>query len=441
MESTEFWTKSRSKKRKSCQEVSIHFEHLPFGQDGSFLYDTGMTETPTRKRQRSSSREEANVFDPASTTITAETFCIPTISRSDIDKFRSSAGKSKKQDEESSPVDVSDAIARVFEKYQAIYLPQYHTSAATNTLQWKELSGIFENLKDDDKDSFCIENETSSESFAKTDKGGSFLVATANDKRVGYCSFMVQNDKEALSSMIDKLPVTDPLQADSDQDEKWGYEPCLWVFFGRNHSDKDLDGRPEHTDQISHDGTWHYQLSGTKRWLLRPTPQLLRSWKQGDTDIEPKQMQIDCQQGDVLIVNTSLWRHQTVLPPQTEPSVSYARDFWIDPTQMNSKQGETANTEKGVMTNVDGLYAMDDIAEDTIIFREDDMPDCELHRASEENANCKVVELEDGLHAVVSCKFIKAGEFFCIPEEDSDEEEEDMLGIWEESAICKISPT
>ena len=77
------------------------------------------------------------------------------------------------------------------------------------------------------------------------------------------------------------------------------------------------------------------------------------------------------------------------------------------------------------MTNVDGLYAMDDIAEDTVVFREDDMPDCELHRTSEaDKANCKIVELEDGMQAVVSSKFIKAGDFFCIPE-SSDEEDSD----------------
>lgn len=239
----------------------------------------------------------------------------------------------------------------------------------------------------------------------------------------------------------------------------WDYEPCLWIFFGRNNSanGKDLEGRPEHTDQISHDGTWHYQLSGTKRWLLRPTPQLLRSWKQnkeniasdgdddndgdlgkGDSIIEeaeeePKQIGIDCRQGDVLIVNTRLWRHQTILPTQTEPSVSYARDFWINKTRKSDNARNDANAgQKSTMTNVDGTYAMDDIAEDTIIFKEDDMPDCELHRSSDaEKANCKVVELEDGLQAVVSSRFISAGEFFCIPE-SSDEENSEGEGEGEE---------
>lgn len=35
---------------------------------------------------------------------------------------------------------------------------------------------------------------------------------------------------------------------------------ALWFFFGQNGSDKDMNGRPEHTDQIAHSGTWHLQV-------------------------------------------------------------------------------------------------------------------------------------------------------------------------------------
>lgn len=489
-------------------------------------------EHPARKRQRSSTGTENddcppcdNVFDPVGTTMsmTAEEFTIPTINRCDIDNFCLSAitiRENEKEEESSSPTIMDgDAITKAFEKYQAIYLPQYFSYPSNdennksdnnciddinNSFRWNDLSSIFENLNESDKKSFCIENENAAESLAKDgssddeknkDTGSSSFLKdqqstsssakTKDDNRVGYCSFMIQNDKEALSDLLPKLPVLDPVatatskfvDVDVGSDCKsggdrcgWDYEPCLWIFFGRNNSNsateggKDLEGRPEHTDQISHDGTWHYQLSGTKRWLLRPTPQLLRRWKQDadttnnnasnredentnhskcedtneaeaeeETDIEPKQMRIDCRQGDVLIVNTRLWRHQTILPPQTEPSVSYARDFWIHKDDRaksdRSDDAGAANAKAvGEMTNVDGLYAMDDIAEDTVLFKADDMPDCELHRTSEaDKANCKIVELEDGIQAVVSSKFIKAGEFFCIPEssdeEDSDDEE------------------
>ena len=74
--------------------------------------------------------------------------------------------------------------------------------------------------------------------------------------------------------------------------------------------------------------------------------------------------------------------------------------------------------------NVDGLYATDNIEEGTIVFTEKDMPDCEMHRSSTD-PNCKVVELEDGSAAVVAVRPIAAGEFFCVPESDSDEDDVD----------------
>jgi len=166
-------------------------------------------------------------------------------------------------------------------------------------------------------------------------------------------------------------------------------------------------------------------------------------------------IQVDCCEGDVFIINTRLWYHQTILPPQPNPSVSYARDFWLKPKRetrktTNNEADQTTATAtaespnggkstegifvdddptKGItMTNVDGLYATEDIEEGTVIFREDTMPDIELHRSAT-NSNCDVVEVidEDGLEiqAVVSTRPIAAGEFFCMPESDDEGEEEE----------------
>lgn len=71
------------------------------------------------------------------------------------------------------------------------------------------------------------------------------------------------------------------------------------------------------------------------------------------------------------------------------------------------------------MTNLDGLYATNDISPGEVIFTENDMPEGELHRSNE--PNCEVVELDDGTDAVVSIKLIAAGEFFCIGD-SSDED-------------------
>jgi hypothetical protein len=114
--------------------------------------------------------------------------------------------------------------------------------------------------------------------------------------------------------------------------------------------------------------------------------------------------------------STRLWFHRTVIPSQVDPSVSYARDFNQQPSQ--------SDHEVGGMTNVDGVYATNDIETSTVIFTEYDMPECELHRSSTD-PNCEVVELEDGTSAVISCRRISAGEFFCVAE-SSDEEDDDL---------------
>jgi hypothetical protein len=73
------------------------------------------------------------------------------------------------------------------------------------------------------------------------------------------------------------------------------------------------------------------------------------------------------------------------------------------------------------MTDLDGLYATNDVEQGTIILKESNMPDCELHRSATD-PNCEVVELEDGTSAVVSSRPITAGEFLCVAE-SSDEED------------------
>jgi hypothetical protein len=144
---------------------------------------------------------------------------------------------------------------------------------------------------------------------------------------------------------------------------------------------------------------------------------------------EATRIHVDCQVGDVIVVNTRLWFHQTMIPAQDEPSVSYARDFWTDETKgRHNSQSATGATS---MTNVDGLYATNDIEAGSIIFRESDMPDCEVHR-SRTNPNCEVVELEDGENAIVSICPIAAGDFFCLPESSDEEEGEECEEIDDE---------
>mmetsp|Transcript_45655 Transcript_45655/g.138724 ORF Transcript_45655/g.138724 Transcript_45655/m.138724 type:complete len:498 (-) Transcript_45655:40-1533(-) len=332
--------------------------------------------------------------------------------------------------------------------------------------------------------------------FLRLDYDGSVDEGRSGRRRRGYCSFLVQHDADAMKRMLDGVPLAElPISAAASDDDskdtigdaessksqaekseklegerimsppfpkkmKMNHGPCLWVFFGRNDKtnynsreppQKALEGRPEHTDSVSHDGTWHYQLSGTKVWKLRPTQELLeqmekngldedelRSWSVGSAqkvdggneddrdglreEKTPVRVEVTCREGDVLLVNTRLWWHATTIPPQDAPSVSYARDVYL-------KDAPTASAQVAkddAMTNIDGLYAANDVASGTILFTEDTMPDCEMHR-SKVDPNCEVVELEDGdgKMAVVSMRDIKAGEFFCVAESSDEDDEND----------------
>jgi hypothetical protein len=338
----------------------------------------------------------------------------------------------------------------------------------------------------------------------------------------GYSSFIVQNDKEAMEKLLNTLPLTrlpinkhetedtsrsSNIEGDSesegeseevtmidkasngnrneneDQQEqspfmKMKYGPCLWIFYGRNDAERNqhlhqsqpkkqppLCGRPEHTDSISHHGTWHYQLSGIKEWHLRPTEDLMKQmqtnnsikkeelefWSDYDNDSDEdddkdnvgdsssshqkRNITVTCREGDVLLVNTRLWWHSTTIPEQpleietdanknantnttrSVPSVSYARDIYLS---WGDNDNHDIIQDDGNMTNLDGLYASNDIEAGMIIFTEDDAPNCELHR-TKDNPNCEVIELENGSSAVVSCRDIISGEFFCLLETDDED--------------------
>jgi hypothetical protein len=100
----------------------------------------------------------------------------------------------------------------------------------------------------------------------------------------------------------------------------------------------DLQGRPEHTDAVDHSGTWHVQLSGLKTWHIRPVesaPEFEGCPPDcGDDELEGVKeggggYVVECEAGDLLLINTRAWWHRTTLPVQEGNSVSYARDFYL----------------------------------------------------------------------------------------------------------------
>ena len=341
--------------------------------------------------------------------------------------------------------------------------------ATNNNFGAQHIQFLFQSLDDKDKTSWCVENKKGSYDGKVEDVTPSdFLDGKQKDHR-GYCSFLVQHSTIVKENLWTRLPLIDlPIQSDDSAAEhimKVEYGPCIWFFFGKNYKTDEntepMPGRPEHTDSVNHDGTWHYQLAGTKIWRLKPTDELLEQIRQSHESQNKKQklnnesisdeenpvIEIECKQGDILLLNTRLWWHSTIIPIQDDtPSISYARDIYFQSNDSSKdKECTTSTTNKQSMSNVDGTYAAQDIEADTILFTEHTMPDCELHR-SKTNPNCQVVELEDGegesYMAVVSLREIKAGEFFCIEEsDDSDVEDGDCEGDSEEEGACKTCPT
>ena len=253
-------------------------------------------------------------------------------------------------------------------------------------------------------------------------------------KRQWYCSFILKSS-DVVASILRALPV-DVLP--NSIDHVTGSETTLrhgnavWVFVGRNKTRRGLMGRPEHTDSVRHDGTWHFQLSGDKLWHLRPTAALCQSHLGTDVWNSDMRISINVSAGDVLLVDTARWWHQTeircTLGASEQLSVSYARDIYLNGN--SAGEIEIEGEEDGDdMTNVDWLYAPHDIECGTIVLTEEDVPDAAFPES--ENPNCEVIEDEKGSMVVVALKNIAAGDFFSIAaggtDEDEDEDEDEDI--------------
>ncbi len=358
------------------------------------------------------------------------------------------------------------ALQDAYDGHQALHIRGYKPNHLSNEnaefFHADHVKELFDSLGEQDKASWCIENKKNHKSGDDDDtdaKPGSFL--QNNKKGRGYCSFLVQHSKDVLDDLLtSSLPMVHlPVRESDSKDDndvatmKVDYGPALWIFFGKNYnSNESLLGRPEHTDSVTHDGTFHYQLSGTKIWRLRPTAELMEAMAsreqnqsspsnkkrkvdemEGDKDATKHHIEVECKQGDILLLNTRLWWHSTIIPSQDVPCISYARDIYFTQQQDDVAQEEQPDRESS-MTNVDGTYAAEAIEADTILFTERNMPDIELPR-SKSDPNCQVVELEDEeggtFMAVVTLREIKEGEFFCLMESD-DEEESGDEGFCEE---------
>jgi len=279
-----------------------------------------------------------------------------------------------------------------------------------------------------------------------------FLSPTATHN--GYCSFVLQDDSNRAISNFTKHHVTHPilpLIANNDLEKQLIADTiCIadpyWLFIGRNNNPHGMKGREEHTDSIDHNGgTYHYQVAGSKIWTIRPTEELREMCDEIDIALKGSYV-ITVEEGDIFVMNTRLWWHQTEIPGTTTTfpcddngdsdsksrgvmmesssngctssnlSISYARDIYLD--------GTKPTVGRMHMSTLSGSWATAFIPKGTLFLTEADPP---IGRTfNEMEANCELVVGEEKCELVV-IRDIKEGEFYVMLESDdtatSDEEE------------------
>lgn len=295
-----------------------------------------------------------------------------------------------------------------------------------------------------------------------------------------YVSCILQSNEEGLARFFQSVPFAEPrlLEGATHDDGVWlfvGSNPAAvppnggGLAGGKKRKQPEavaITGRPEHTDAVSHSGTWHVQLSGTKTWFIRPlrdeegwegTPPDLDG-KEGafvDTDSKVWRLRIDASQGDLLLVNTRMWWHCTEIPPQCSTqgwSISCARDFVLGSVAFDDGS-DGCDGGQHLKTNDNTLhpscFASRNVAEGEVALSEDDFPSTGIPRASEPNCRLAEIELASGKQAdlvsaaaattlalVATCA-ISEGEVLTVRADSDDEYEEWELD--ETNALSKVN--
>jgi hypothetical protein len=284
----------------------------------------------------------------------------------------------------------------------------------------KVILDTFVSATSKDQASWTIENE---HVVTSTTLPSDFLSPLATQN--GYCSFVLQ-DKSTVDSFTEKnvshptLPLT-ATTAHEISDSVFVSSP-FWLFVGRNNSSKPMQGRSEHTDSVHHDGTFHYQVVGSKTWNCRPTDELRA--KCDELDIALKDTYTHTvEEGDLFLMNTRLWWHQTEIPAESGLSISYARDIYLDGSQP---------VVEDHMSSVDGSWATLNFQKGTVLcsLSWESIRRLPIGRSNEaEKANCELIDNDDDSDdeqrmSLVTTKDIKEGEFFIILESEHESEHE-----------------
>lgn len=203
-----------------------------------------------------------------------------------------------------------------------------------------------------------------------------------------------------------------------------------WLFVGRHTSDggnkrkRPLVGRAEHVDEVTHSGTWHYQMSGTKTWWIRPhtavwgdeagdvpdVSQILGATRQNSSSSSRGGgggawcLPVRVEEGDWFVLNTRIWYHRTEVEAANNWSVSVARDFYLP------------------------LKAPRNVQEGEIVLEEDDIP-LDIPRSNE--PNCGMAEIEENGQVsivLIAMQDLTKGTPLTVADDDDDGEDDDGGG-------------
>jgi len=289
-----------------------------------------------------------------------------------------------------------------------------------------------------------------------------------------YVSAILQQDPTALEKLYKTISYLDEHGEPPLFREKARHDDGCWLFLGTNppsttlcndnSSDGDattkkrkrnngtatttaLAGRAEHVDEVTHSGTWHTQILGTKTWLIRPNKNA-QDWQQhqddndDDDDATPQvpniqnlqnaeraeknrawRLRICVEAGDLFVLNTRAWYHRTEIEEGVGYSVSVARDFFLETTNKKEKTSAELIADRNVAKG-DIVLDEDDLPDD---FPRSDDPNCSLAEIANDEDDDDDDECESRI-VLVALRDVKKGETLTIASgenHDDDEEEDD----------------
>ena len=344
------------------------------------------------------------------------------------------------------------ALGSAYRKHNCVLLRGYVADVAK---RWRGVGAVAPFLAVQRES--CVERAGTT-SAARPAKAHLSAELRCGDPSSWYVSFAAQPESgaAAYSALVDALPLAQPSATPAFlASAHIPHHACVWWFVGRHDVGRgaaSLSGRAEHTDAITHSGTWHLQLSGAKTWRVRRA-----EMKRLDPSTKPERLL--CRAGDLLLVNTRCWAHQTEIPSTAAArdglSISAARDFTLpladgDASDAQRRRGRSASASasgtagedgttdaaareevggsegdlsgSGTMSNLQPLVAIALVERGAVIYALEEMPEC--HMVYHRTPSCEVAMAPDGRVSLVALRRIEPGEWLTLLEEEEEEEEE-----------------